>query len=159
VYAQTNPAFAGNVLRSFVLEFGSDVQAQQKIGGCVYPLLFLPLALTFSRDKRRSFDHTNKATGFFDWLANSPQLRVGLGSDIRASIPYTKNAIVFSLAHGLLQTDGWQYWARSKPQWRKAPWSAKSDERGRILACARLLGAWCGQLGAATVFQALGVQP
>jgi hypothetical protein len=159
VYAQTNSAFASLVLHRFVAEFSSSPCGSDEKKICIYPLLFLPLALTFAKERRATFDHTNKTTGFFDWVERSPEVRVGLGEEIRASVPHTKCAATFALGHGLLRSDAWHFWSNAKTGWRTPPWRAKADERRRILVCSRLLGVWCSRIEPRALFQTLGILP
>lgn len=155
IYAATNPAFGALALHAFCSAFIHD-DGQTKPS---YPILFLVLPILFSRKGIATFDGTNVATGFFEWLDRHPELKLGLAENIRSGIPYTKAALRFAIRHRLLCTDGYGYSPASNAPWKQCKWSA-SDERGHFLSCAKRLGSWVAKVpNETTVFHALGVHP
>lgn len=159
VYAHTNPAFWALALGKFVDGY-SATDKPHKLQACSYPLLFLPMPLTFSCEPRRRFEGTNKKTGFMSWLQRNPGLRATAAAEMTAAKPYSRRAITFALAYDLISSeDGWNYMPGSGSCWKKLPWSPTSDERGAILRACGRLGQWCSVLDVATVFIALGARP
>lgn len=159
LYAVTNPAFWALAIAQFVTGY-EEVTSDRGGEGCAYPLLFLPMPLAFSREALQRFEGTNRKTGLLSWLERNPAVRATTSSEMLASKPYTRKALVFALAHDLLASkDGWLYGPSSGRGWKKPNWPARSDPRGAVLQACAHLGGWCGALDAPTVFIALGVRP
>jgi Family of unknown function (DUF6521) len=159
VYAHTNPAFWAFALSKFIVEY-TAAGTSGKREPCPYPLLFLPMPLSFANDARRRFDGTNKTTGLMTWLERNPSVRATVAAEIMAARPYSRRALTFALAHDLISTDdGWGYLPGDRKGWKKPAWPVKSDQRGVILQACGRLGQWCAMVEVATVFIALGVRP
>lgn len=159
VYAHTNPAFWAFALSRFVADY-TAVNTAPTDQTCPYPLLFLPMPLSFAADARNRFDGTNKTTGLMNWLERNPSVRVTIATEIMAAKPYTRRALTFALAHDLIKTsDGWNYLPGGHKSWKKPNWPAKTDQRGAILQASGRLAQWCAMVDVATVFIALGVRP
>lgn len=159
IYALTNPAFWALALTQFVRGYQNSAREGKTIA-CPYPLLYLPMPLVFSRDALARFQGTNRNTGLMTWLERHPIVRATAAPEIRAAKPYTRRALTFALAHGVLVTaDGWGYAPTSAGGWKKPPWPVKSDPRGALLQASHRLGQWCSVVDTTTVYIALGVRP
>lgn len=159
VYALTNPAFWALALTQFVIGYQSG-DIENKTIQCPYPLLFLPMPLIFSRDALARFEGTNRNTGLVSWLERHPIVRATAASEVRAAKSYTRRALTFALAHGvLLSSDGWGYSPASTGGWKKPAWPVKSDARGAMMQASHRLGQWCSGVDITTVFITLGVRP
>jgi hypothetical protein len=159
VYAYTNPAFWSLGLGAFVSGY-QQADADRTPTGCPYPLLFLPMPLAFSREALGRFEGSNRKTGLLSWLERNPSVRATASAEILAAKPYTREALLFALAHDVLACgDGWHYGRSIGRGWKKPDWPVRSDVRGAVLQACSRLGAWCGALDLPTVFIALGVRP
>jgi len=160
IYAHTNPAFGALVLHEFADSFSKcENNDSLRTAGPPFPLFFIAYPILYTRKGHLSFKACNKSTGLFEWLARHPELRVDFSLEVKSGKPYVRRSLLFAVTYGLLDTDGWYFWPTKKPPWKKPPWKAKSDERGKTLSNARLLGAWMGNVDIPTLFQAMGVCP
>lgn len=159
IYAHLNPAFGALVFYDFTKSFTASAHQSAASAEPTFPHYFLALPILYSRKGRNSFQGTNKKTGFWNWLERCPQIRIGFAEEVLAGKPITHRALVFAVAHGLLDTDGWHYQAVKKPPWRNPGWKSKTDERGEMLSNARSLGTWMAKISLPDTFLALGVRP
>lgn len=155
VYAAANPAFGALVLHAFAGGYSDHPESQAP----EFPVFFLVLPLLLSTKGLNSFEGTNAGTGFFGWLERRPEIKVSLAENVRAGLPYTRAALRFAVRHRLIEADGYYFGALVRPPWRNPPWAA-SDERGRIIRCARRFGTWLSHVpDTATIFHSLGIAP
>ncbi len=160
LYAHTNPAFGALVLYSFTKGFTTCAQkCQAEEEKPSYPHFFLAFPILYSRKGRNSFEGTNQSTGFLNWLERCPEMRVKFADEVQAGKPICNNSILFAVAHYLLDTDGWYYWAVKKTPWRTPRWKVSTDERGKALSNARSLGVWMSKISLPDIFLSLGVRP
>ena len=155
VYAAENPVFGAILLHGCA--GGYLVSAGQ---GVPFPLFFPVLPLVASESAAASFDGTNARTGLFNWLAERPEVLVGLADAVRETVPFTRSSLVFAVRHGLLDVSPDQRFAPTKhTPWRQPRWSLR-DERGRALSVAGRLGKWLGRIDdPVTLFHRLGIAP
>jgi hypothetical protein len=159
IYALTNPAFWALALTQFVVGY-QTCEREGNAVACPYPLLFLPMPLVFSHEALARFRGTNRNTGLVTWLERHPIVRATAAPEIRAAKPYTRAALTFALAHGVLVSpDGWGYCPANERGWKAPAWPIKSDPRGALLQASHRLGQWCSVVDTTTVFIALGVRP
>lgn len=146
VFAHANPAFGALVLHYFVQGYAT-VDAQ----GAEYALLFLPLPVVLSADYRKTFDRTNKRTGFASWIQNNVKELLGLPEVIATTSEYTRIAIRFGCSFHLLEFTRNGRVLGSKKGLRRKPEYPAREEIGACLTRAERLGIWCGQVGSASV--------
>ena len=158
IYAHLNPAFGALVFYDFTKAFMAAGHQPDSFGP-TFPHYFLALPILYSKKGRDSFVGANKSTGFLNWLERHPEIRIGFADEVRAGKPITHKALVFAVAHGLLDTDGWHYQTVEKPPWRSPGWKVGTDERGEMLSNARSLGTWMAKVSLPDIFLALGVRP
>lgn len=160
VYAHTNPAFGALVLYNFTNGFMTcALQDQDEERKPSFPHFFLALPILYSRKGRNSFEGTNQATGFLNWLERCPEIRISFADEVHAGERVCNKSLLFAVTHYLLDTDGWYYWAVEKTPWRTPKWKITTDERGKMLSNARSLGAWMSKISLPDIFLSLGVRP
>lgn len=155
IYAAENPAFGAILLHGY-----AEGYLESAGEGVPYPLFFPVLPLVVSEYTAASFDGTNARTGLFNWLAERPEVLVGLVDAIRATVPFTRSSLVFAVRHRLMDISPDQRFAPAvHAPWRQPGWRS-GDERGHALSLARRLGTWTGRIdNPVTLFHRLGIAP
>lgn len=97
VFSASNPAFCALVLHYFLKGFNESNK-----NGVDFPILFLPIPLLLSTDVMSTLVHTNKATGFLNWITSNPLVKIDLHERIHNTIQITKDAILFGTQQGVL---------------------------------------------------------
>lgn len=88
IYAETNPAFCTFAIAEFLKAY---VEVDET--GPELPLAYLALPIALSEDLAGSFDGTNKRTGLLEWLERTPQMSVGIGERLNASLFMVTSAV------------------------------------------------------------------
>lgn len=155
IYAATNPAFCALVLRAFCDGFVSRAHH-----GVDYPLIFLPIPILLSGNISTSIRHTNKNTGFINWIAKNPHVLINFHSRLKNTMEFSRRAVLFGIQHNLIWiSEGIQILPSDVSLPRQLSWPV-SDERGMILVYAKRLGLWLGTLDSVqTVLATMGVRP
>ena len=156
VFATVNPAFCGLIVYSFVAGY-----AEASAIGPELSLAFLPVPIAASQAVAATFAGTNAKTSLLDWLARNPEIALELPDQIRAAIPISRRALIFSLQRRVLEFTGSGLLMPQAKQLKRKPQDAAGEpiER-RSFTVAKRFGHWCGSLGsAAMVFTCLGVRP
>jgi Family of unknown function (DUF6521) len=149
--AMANPALSGLILSEFVRSY-----AERGRGGPSLPVTFVVLPISMARPGIRSFQGTNRKTGFLTWLSRNPQLAVTLPDTIARARHLTRQALCFSLAYQLFKlTTNSQLVPVKKLRALKG--NAIEDERISMVRTAQMLGLWMAEIPDETIFYSLGV--
>jgi hypothetical protein len=121
---------------------------------------FLVLPMVLHRDIRDSLPRTT-ATSLAVWLGEHPLGRAMIPDRARLLVPFTKEAMRFGGAHGLLQFSHSALLA--KLDWKTKVTSALSEASEEVRLCAKraeFVGKWFAKAGnAETVMSIIGVRP
>lgn len=123
-----------------------------------YAASFLVLPLVLHKATREAFPGSI-STKLHVWLQENQVSRVGLSNRSTGLVPYSREALVYSLSSSLLSVsqDGLLIPAKSKvrlPRW------GKDSEVSDCIKKAHFLGRWFARTGdTTTVFALLGVVP
>lgn len=96
IFAETNPAFCSIILFNFLSGYKRETNV-----GAPFPLLIFPLPILLSGDIRKTFEGTNRITGFYRWLENNNEIILNLSERIEDSFEYLKPAIEFGFSKKL----------------------------------------------------------
>lgn len=148
-----NPAFCAQVLYATVQ---SHVASNDR--PLPYALAFIVLPLVLHRATRDTMD--GRTTHFQTWLNGHEEVKIGFSARARQTVPYTREALIFSLQTGslaLAPNGGLATGTDLKRIRRKVP---QVDENEACIGKAAILGRWLANAGSpATVFASIGVQP
>jgi len=148
-----NPAFCSLLLREAVLGY-----LKEHAQGMPYAVSFLVLPIVLHKATRDTFP-ASISTKLHAWLQENQVTRVGLSSRARGLVPYSREALIYSLSSSLLSVsrDGRLVPAKGKvklPKW---------DKDSEVTTCVKkayFLGRWFARSGdTTTVFGFLGVVP
>jgi hypothetical protein len=93
-----NPAFCALLLRESVRGYKLD-----QPNGMPLPIAYLVLPVVLHRRTRESLPTIR--TRIHAWIEGNPEARVGFGVRTRSMVPYTREALVFAIQHGMLELD------------------------------------------------------
>lgn len=152
-----NPCFC-SVLLWYSARAHAD--ADRARNGVAFEECFLVLPMILHHETRESLP-IRISTSLPVWLARNPLAPSTIADRARALIPFTKEALRFGGAYGLLQfTDTMIH---ANPAWKERMAIALEDTSDEVLACAKraeFVGRWFAKTGnAETVLSLLGVQP
>jgi hypothetical protein len=153
VYAETNPAFCASALVEFTKAY-SSVRPE----GPEVPTAYLALPVALSGELAGAFGGTNKNTGLLEWLERSPQVQVGLGQRVNASLDIVTEGIRFAcFARVLLMGEGAHLRLGDK-KLKVSAISALGLEPAQAIKRAGRLGYWFATAGSTrTVFDIMGL--
>lgn len=121
---------------------------------------FLVLPFVLHRETRETLPRSGR-TSLAAWLDEYPLARGRVASRARFLLPFTKEALTFGGAHGLVRLDSGRLHAA--PDWQRGVnrvLRASSDEVKSCANRAAFVGKWFAQAGnAATVLALIGVRP
>jgi hypothetical protein len=121
---------------------------------------FLVLPFVLHRGTRETLPRSSR-TSLAAWLDEYPLARGRVASRARLLVPFTKEALAFGGAHGLIRLDEGRL--RGDPAWQRAvnrTLKVTSDEVNGCANRAVFIGKWFAQAGsAATVLALIGVRP
>lgn len=153
LYAETNPAFCAYALAEFLKAY---VEVDET--GPELPLAYLAMPIALSEDLAGSFDGTNKRTGLLEWLERTPQMSLGLGERVNASLDIVTSAVRYGCFTQIftLGVDG-----RLRPGTKKVNAAAvgrlDTSSAGAIRRAGRL-GTWLATAGSTrNIFGILGL--
>lgn len=150
-----NPGFCATLLWHATQGYAAERRTPMAI-----ELSFLVLPFVLHRETRESLPR-NITTSLPTWLAEHPIVRTRLGERAASLRSFTREALVFGGAHGLLwlSRDG----IRANTERKKrvnAVLKSSSDEVRECAKRAEFLGRWLEKTGGPeTVMALLGVQP
>lgn len=149
-----NPAFCSLLLMDAIGGYRSRNE-----GGMPYPVAFLILPLVLHEQTREALPNTIR-TDLHVWLQNRPEIRYEAGRRIGQLIPYTKEALIFGMRHGLIDIDPQgtllvqrSTSSRARPELQPVQISAIRNRAG-------FLGKWFAKLGDPLIIYTMwGVRP
>jgi hypothetical protein len=128
--------------------------------GIAFEECFLVLPIVLHRETRESLP-PRTTTSLTVWLGRNPLAPSTIADRARSLVPFTKEALRFAGAYGLVQFR--QMLIHANPDWRRRMASALEGCSDEVRACAKraeFLGKWFAKTGnAETVLSLLGVQP
>jgi hypothetical protein len=121
---------------------------------------FLVLPFVLHRGTRETLPRSSR-TSLAAWLDEYPLARGRVASRARLLVPFTKEALTFGGAHGLIRLDEGRL--RADPVWQRTvnrTLKVTSDEVKGCASRAAFIGKWFAEAGsAATVLALIGVRP
>lgn len=152
-----NPCFCASLIWHAAQ---GHTQAQGGSTGIVFAECFLALPMVLHSETRESLPSTI-TTSLPIWISRNPLAPSIIADRARALVPFTKEALRFGGAYGLLQFN--EMSIRANPNWRKRIDSALKDSSNEVRECAKraaFIGRWFAKTGSAeTVFSLIGIQP
>lgn len=149
-----NPAFYSLVLR----EAAKGYEGREK-AGMPYSLLFLVPSIVLYKKTRDSLPNRNSSTSFGKWVMKSDKIVIGFANRTRQYTPYTKEALLFGIHHGVIRIDQNTGNVLPYKELHLIPWSSNSTPK-ECLNKAKLIGQWFADVGDPTsIYRALGVRP
>ncbi|MCG5240947.1 three component ABC system middle component [Azospirillum doebereinerae] len=149
----TNPAFTAITLHEFTKAY---VETAGK--GVDFPTLFLPIPIVLSDALKETFTHTNKNTGFFEWLNRSPEVMLNLDDRLSSTVKITQQAIRFGLQAKLIRIDDLGQFRADMAGIKIKPSLSKYKIIANNLSRAKRLGHWVGGVySTSTVFTTLRI--
>ena len=128
--------------------------------GIAFEECFLVLPMVLHRETRESLP-TLVSTSLPVWLGRNPLAPSTIADRARALVPFTKEALRFGGAYGVLQFN--QTVIRANLDWKRRMAAALQDSSDEVRTCAKraaFVGRWFARTGnAETVLSLLGVQP
>ncbi|NUJ81677.1 hypothetical protein HUN39_16920 [Methylocystis sp. FS] len=153
VYAETNPAFCAAALVEFTKAYLSA-----RPEGPETPVAYLALPVALSGEFATAFDGTNKNTGLREWLERSPQVQVGLGERVNASLDIVTDAIRFGCFARVLAIGKGARLILGDKTLKRSAINALGDEPEQAIKRAARLGYWFATAGSTrSVFAIMGL--
>jgi hypothetical protein len=138
----------------------AHAEADRGGGGIAFEECFLVLPMVLHRETRESLP-TMVSTSLPVWLGRHPLALSTIADRAHSLVPFTKEALRFGGAYGVLQFN--QTVVRANPDWKRRMATALEDTSDEVRACAKraeFVGRWFAKTGnAETVLSLLGVQP
>lgn len=135
-------------------------EADRTRSGMAFESSFLVLPMVLHRETRESLP-TKVTTSLPVWLGRNPLAPSTIADRARSLVPFTKEALRFGGAYGVLQFN--RTIIRANSDWKGRMESALEDTSDEVRACAKraeFVGRWFAKTGnAETVLTLLGVQP
>lgn len=132
----------------------------RRCSGIEFEACFLVLPMVLHREIRESLPMTVR-TSLPVWLGCNPLAPATIANRANSLVPFTKDALRFSGAYGLLKFD--QTIVRANLDWRRRIATTLKGSSDEVRACAKraeFVGKWFAKTGSAeTVLSLLGVQP
>jgi hypothetical protein len=146
-----NPAFCGEIMRLCVSAYKEESKNNFPFALSV---LILPLILKGAIRERLPINKSNTIHG---WINENEDLRIGLASSITSFIPFTREAVMFCIAHNCLSIDE-NGNIDAKP--RKAKFKTEDKEINSCLKKAIVMGKVLSRSGnPLTIYSILGIKP
>lgn len=146
-----NPAFCGKII-------AECITAYKKESGGNYPfalsIFILPLILNGRIRERLP---KTKSKTLHSWLIENEDLKVGLKDQISSLLPFTKETIMFAIAHDILSIDES---GNIEPKGKQKKLETDNDEIKMCLSKAITLGKVMSKSGTVfTIYSMFGVKP
>jgi hypothetical protein len=146
-----NPAFCTEILRECASAYHGEAEHPLPFA---LAALILPLILN---NKIRERLPTRKGTPVHSWISENEEVKIGLAQKVEKFVPFTREAIMFGIAHNSLQIDetgGIEVRPRSKKL------TTDDDEVKSCLKKAVALGKNLARSGTpTTIYSVLGIRP
>jgi hypothetical protein len=152
-----NPSFCALLLWSSAC---GHAVADQGQSGIAFEKCFLVLPMVLHRETRESLP-TKLTTSLPVWIGRNPLALSTIADRARSLIPFTKEALRFGGAYGMLQFN--ETTIHANPDWKRRVATTLKDTSDEVRECAKraqFIGRWFAKTGnAETVLSLLGVQP
>jgi hypothetical protein len=126
--------------------------------GMPYAVSFLVLPIALHKATRDAFP-ASISTKLHVWLQENQVARVGLSSRAKGLVPYSREALIYSISSSLLKISPEGLLVPTKAKVKLPKWD-KDSEASSCIKKAQFLGRWLARAGdTVTVFALLGVAP
>ena len=150
IFAETNPAFCSLVMLKYCEGYFKETNE-----GVPFPLMLLPLPIILSEDLTKTFEGTNRRTGFFRWVENNPELLLNLSERIEDSFEFIKPAVEFGFYKRILNLGNRGSVIPLSENINKN----KKSNLDKFYKHSGLMGHWFGQIKSVkTIYNCLGIQ-
>lgn len=147
-----NPAFTGILLRHSI-----DGYMEEKGCGMPYPLAFFVIPIVLHENTRKALPR-GISTPMHAWLQQNPEVRIGFAERVRELLPYTKEALMFTMQLRVLTADQEGLLVPGERRPKSPNWRDSELDDFRLKPA--FLGRWLARAGSApTVFTMWGVRP
>lgn len=146
-----NPAFCGEIMR--VCAFAYKGESKENFP---FALSFLVLPFILNGGIRERLPK-NKSNTIHRWINENEDLKVGLANSITSYIPFTRETIMFAIAHNSLSIDE-NGNIETKP--RRKNFISCDEEINKCLKKAEVIGKIFSRSGnPLTIYSILGIKP
>lgn len=146
-----NPAFCGEIMRVCATAYKEESKNNFPFALSV---LVLPLILNSGIRGRLP---KNKSNTIHGWINDNEELKVGLANSITSFIPFTRETIMFAIAHNSLSIDE-NGNIDVKP--RRGKFKSEDEEINSCLKKAEVIGKVFSKSGnPLTIYSILGIKP
>jgi hypothetical protein len=134
-----NPAFCATLLASSVIGWQQQDSAFFPFS---YSFLVLPVVL---HSPTRQILPRSSRTSLANWIQENPEVKVGFIARAKSLRPFTKEAILFGVSHGLLNIENIGNLHTNLSEAAVNKWSGKlGGEPGLCISKALFIGRWLG---------------
>ena len=148
-----NPAFCGALLVRAV-----NAYALEASRGMPFSIGFLVLPIILHEPTRETLP-ASKSTSLLRWVQRQPEVRIGFADRLRSLVPYTREALIFSMSQRVLSVEHGRLEVRKK-MGAMTRLGRKSEEAKQCASKATLVGKMLALAGEpATIFATWGVRP
>lgn len=146
-----NPAFCSEILRVCVTSYKSEANTN-------FPFALTVLVLPFVlNNKIRERLPKTKSNTIHSWINSNEDLKIGLANSISSYIPFTREAVMFAIAHNTMSIDESGN-IDIKPRKRKL--KTEDEEIKSCLKKAEVIGKIFSKSGnLLTIYSILGIKP
>jgi hypothetical protein len=152
-----NPSFCSILL--WHSSVGHAAVSQSRVG-IAFEECFLVLPMVLHREIRESLPH-GISTSLAVWITNHPLAPATITDRARTLVPFTKEAMRFAGAYGVLKFE--RTTVQANPDWKKRMAASMADCSEEVHSCAKraeFIGKWFAKTGSPeTVMSLIGVQP
>lgn len=146
-----NPAFCSEILRECASAYKKEANAN-------FPFALSVLVLPFVlNSKIRERLPKTKASTVHGWINDNEDLKIGLASSISSFIPFTRESIMFAIAHDSLTIDEQ---GNIEVKHRRGKLKADDEEINSCIKKAEVIGKVFSKSGnPLTIYSILGIKP
>jgi len=146
-----NPAFCGEIMRVC-----ASAYKQESRNNLPFALSVLVLPLILNNGIRERLPK-NKSNTIHGWINENEDLKIGLANSITSFIPFTRETVMFAIAHNSLSIDE-NGNIDIKP--RKKKFKTEDEEINSCLKKAEVIGKVFSKSGSPlTIYSILGIKP
>lgn len=146
-----NPAFCSEIMRECVNAYKTETKENFPFALSV---LVLPLILNSTIRERLP---KTKANTIHSWINNNEELKIGLATHISNLLPFTRETVMFGIAHNSLSIDEK---GNIEIKTRKGKLKTEDEEVKSCLSKAGVLGKLLSKSGnSLTIYSILGIKP
>lgn len=152
-----NPSFCSLLLwKAGIGHVGDSTQPQ----GISFEECFLVIPMVLHKETRDSLPRLSSSS-LAVWMGQNPLAPSTIADRAKSLVPFTKEALRFGGAYGMLRFQGTL--VQPNPDWKRRISTVLSDSSDEVQACAKraeFVGKWFAKTGnAETVMSLLGVRP